>query len=178
MKLEDAIEHLDDILQPDKKWECKECRDEHVELRDWLNELRVFKDLEKQGKLVRLPHAAGERALRLTRKLRAYELAYREPPCGREIDGTVELLKEAAETIEDLLSKTAVCGEWIYCGDGNNFPEENRKSYLVTYKTSKGRCCVKELYYRYPGVWEGRYSGDIIAWRSLPDPYREGDGTD
>lgn len=65
MKLEDAIEHLDDILQPDKKWECKECRDEHVELRDWLNELRVFKDLEKQGKLVRLPCAMGDTVYRI-----------------------------------------------------------------------------------------------------------------
>lgn len=53
MTLNDAIKHLDDILQSDKKWDCEECRNEHVQLRDWLNELKIYKDLEGQGKLLK-----------------------------------------------------------------------------------------------------------------------------
>lgn len=40
MTLDDAIEHLGDVLQPNKKWKCNECRDEHIQLRDWLLELK------------------------------------------------------------------------------------------------------------------------------------------
>lgn len=60
MTLNEAIEHLDDILQSDKKWECEECKNEHIQLRDWLNELKSYKDLEEQGKLLKLPCAVGD----------------------------------------------------------------------------------------------------------------------
>lgn len=53
MELNEAIEHLDDILQPDKQWECEECKSEHIQLRDWLNELKYYKGLEEQGKLLK-----------------------------------------------------------------------------------------------------------------------------
>lgn len=60
MTLNEAIEHLNDILQPNKKWECEECRNEHIQLRDWLNELKSYKDLEEQKKLLKLPCAVGD----------------------------------------------------------------------------------------------------------------------
>lgn len=60
MTLNEAIEHLCDILKPDKKWECEECKNEHIQLREWLNELKTYKDLEEQGKLLKLPVAVGD----------------------------------------------------------------------------------------------------------------------
>lgn len=60
LKLNEAIEHLNDILQSDKKWDCEECRNEHIQLRNWLNELKIYKDLEKQGKLQKLPCTVGD----------------------------------------------------------------------------------------------------------------------
>lgn len=83
-------------------------------------------------------------------------------------------LRKAADTIEALSEKLAAKNNngWIPCNE--RLPEVNRKSYLVTYRTSKGKYYVKELYYRYAGVWEGRYNGDVIAWQPLPEPYTQG----
>ena len=42
--LDDAIAHLDDTLSDTKhKWSCESCRQEHVQLRAWLAELREIK---------------------------------------------------------------------------------------------------------------------------------------
>ncbi len=38
--------------------------------------------------------------MKITDRLRAYAKSYKEPPAGREVEGTVELLEEAAEHIE------------------------------------------------------------------------------
>ena len=65
MTLNEAIEHLCDILKPDKKWECEECRNEHIQLREWLNELKTYKDLEEQGKLLKLPVLVGDTVYRV-----------------------------------------------------------------------------------------------------------------
>lgn len=43
--------------------------------------------------------------MKITERLREYAKAYREPPTGREVEGTVELLEEAAEHIEMLGGK-------------------------------------------------------------------------
>ena len=44
MTLDDAIAHLDDTLSDTgRKWSCKSCRMEHVQLRAWLAELRDIK---------------------------------------------------------------------------------------------------------------------------------------
>lgn len=40
--------------------------------------------------------------MNISERLREYAKAYREPPYGREVDGTVELLEEAAEVINRL----------------------------------------------------------------------------
>lgn len=49
MSLDDAISHLDDLLNPDQRWdECEDSLKEHIKLRDWLIELkglRVFLDI-------------------------------------------------------------------------------------------------------------------------------------
>lgn len=43
MNLDEAIRHLDDILSK-KEWKCEKCRENHIQLRDWLIELREIKD--------------------------------------------------------------------------------------------------------------------------------------
>ena len=44
MTLDDAIAHLDDTLSDTgRKWSCESCRMEHVQLREWLAELREIK---------------------------------------------------------------------------------------------------------------------------------------
>ena len=44
MTLDDAIAHLDDTLSDmGRKWSCESCRMEHVQLREWLAELRYIK---------------------------------------------------------------------------------------------------------------------------------------
>lgn len=43
--------------------------------------------------------------MKITERLRAYAKAYREPPTGMEVEGTVELLEEAAEHIDMLNGK-------------------------------------------------------------------------
>lgn len=41
MTLDEAIEHLDGTLSDEsKKWSCKECKAEHIQLRNWLEELK------------------------------------------------------------------------------------------------------------------------------------------
>ena len=44
LTLDDAIAHLDDTLSDTgHKWSCESCRMEHVQLREWLAELRYIK---------------------------------------------------------------------------------------------------------------------------------------
>ena len=44
LTLDDAIAHLDDTLSDTgRKWSCESCRQEHVQLRAWLAELREIK---------------------------------------------------------------------------------------------------------------------------------------
>lgn len=41
MKLEEAIEHLNESLNdPNRDWGCEECKQEHEQLREWLIELK------------------------------------------------------------------------------------------------------------------------------------------
>lgn len=40
MTLEEAIEHLNEILADENGWPCEACKSEHVQLREWLIELK------------------------------------------------------------------------------------------------------------------------------------------
>lgn len=57
MTIDEAIEHAKDIS---KKVNCKECADEHEQLVKWLEELKHYKELEEQGRLIELPCAIGD----------------------------------------------------------------------------------------------------------------------
>lgn len=50
MNLNEAIEHLDDILSEDRWNECVLCKKEHEQLRDWLIELKELRKEHEQLK--------------------------------------------------------------------------------------------------------------------------------
>lgn len=56
MSLEDAIIHC----KARAKADCSECAKEHQQLSEWLEELKSYKNLKKQGKLPKLPCAVGD----------------------------------------------------------------------------------------------------------------------
>lgn len=49
MTLDEAIEHLNDILKDDRKWDCEKCKNEHVQLREWLLELKKYRHQLKEN---------------------------------------------------------------------------------------------------------------------------------
>ena len=47
MKLEDAISHLEEILNDSlREWSCKECRDQHEDLYSFLKELKQRRETD------------------------------------------------------------------------------------------------------------------------------------
>ena len=43
MDIQEAIEHLNDVLMDDDRWtDCTECKEEHEQLREWLAELQRY----------------------------------------------------------------------------------------------------------------------------------------
>lgn len=110
-------------------------------------------------------------------------------------------LSDAADTIESLMQKLADMersaedcgGGWIYCGDGENIPEESGY-YLVTYhEWSNGEFLpkfddtyVKRLHYQKSEQFigwnfskcvdkraEDDMNREVLAWQPLPNPYNE-----
>ena len=55
MNLDEAIQHCYGRARAD----CSECAEEHLQLAEWLEELKQYKGLEEQGKLLKLPCAVG-----------------------------------------------------------------------------------------------------------------------
>lgn len=116
---------------------------------------------------------------KLLEKLRIYISDYAKPPYGREVEGTVELLKEAADAIEALSDKPEVDydGEWIPCSE--RLPKKDG-FYLATIDgeiagVDKSFTGLAEFE---NGKWiddEGDYK-PIIAWQPLPEPYKETGG--
>lgn len=51
----ESIDSIDD----DIKTNCIKCAEEHMQLAEWLEELKSYKDLEEHGLLVRLPCNVG-----------------------------------------------------------------------------------------------------------------------
>lgn len=48
MTLNEAIEHLDETLgDSSRTWSCEECRQEHIQLREWLIELKGLRKAQK-----------------------------------------------------------------------------------------------------------------------------------
>ena len=51
----ESIDYIDD----DIKTNCIKCAEEHMQLAEWLEELKSYKEAEEQGSLVRLPCPVG-----------------------------------------------------------------------------------------------------------------------
>ena len=58
----ESIDYIDD----DIKANCVKCAEEHEQLAKWLEELKSYKDLEKQGLLVKLPDDLFKKVYRIT----------------------------------------------------------------------------------------------------------------
>ncbi len=74
LTLEDAISHAKEVaeknyrgadfesidyIDDDIKTNCIKCAEEHMQLAEWLEELKSYKEAEEQGLLVRLPCPVG-----------------------------------------------------------------------------------------------------------------------
>ena len=59
MTLEEAIKHAKDIAKDINA--CTDCRMEHKQLAGWLEELLMYRKMDKQGRLLRLPCDIGTR---------------------------------------------------------------------------------------------------------------------
>jgi hypothetical protein len=74
LKLEEAIVHAKEVaeknyrgadfesidyIDDDIKTNCIKCAEEHMQLAEWLEELKSYKEAEEQGLLVRLPCPVG-----------------------------------------------------------------------------------------------------------------------
>ena len=133
---------------------------------------------------------------KLLEKLRIYISYYAKPPYGREVEGTVELLKEAADAIEALSDKPEVDydGEWIPCSE--RLPEEHDSIFAkfkgtdkwsnamfekisnevnVTIEFENGKRAAKTLH-TIDGKWNEGNRGvkfKVIAWQHLPEEYKK-----
>lgn len=46
MDIQEAIEHLNDVLNDDDRWtDCAECKEEHEQLREFLEELQQYRQI-------------------------------------------------------------------------------------------------------------------------------------
>lgn len=74
LTLEDAITHAKEVAERNRRQykncpsdrtdirhqTCEECAEEHEQLATWLAELKRYKDLEEQHRLIELPCAVGD----------------------------------------------------------------------------------------------------------------------
>lgn len=116
----------------------------------------------------------------LVKKLRRYAKAYTESPLGREVDGTKELLRKAADTIEELSAKV----EELHCNDRwipveERLPEDGQRVFATHLGGLNHENQVIEHVFRdgkFVFNWDmdrdfssptfgERYMGEVIAWQ-------------
>ncbi len=129
----------------------------------------------------------------LVKELRLYEKTYTESPFHREVEGTTELLKQAAETIEALsvrLHASQMERSLQYYNDGwipceYRLPEcqKGAETDALMYQM-KGTETIHAGYYGTGGKYRDKYfrnywdtkegvdAKDVIAWRPMPTPYK------
>lgn len=116
---------------------------------------------------------------KLIEKIDLYIKSYSQPPYGREVEGTVELLEE----IKDMLREQSSVDKWT--------PINNNKPPLGTalIVTVKNRLCGGKRELRYPVTYMEKYYengygfymngteillpdySEVIAWKPLPEPW-------
>lgn len=113
---------------------------------------------------------------------------------GREIADSFQMINRLCGFIESLSTKLRAenmersvedFNEWIYCGDGKNFPEGENVKVIASavwdgyeYTTESyfyhGEFYNKPYYQISAGEICESYTGDkVVAWKPFPDPYHE-----
>lgn len=131
------------------------------------------------------------------RKLRIYEKEYRKGTLGRMIEGTEDILKEAADAIEKMsekLKENNLNNAWIPCNE--RMPEEHDSIFKKWKGTDKWNNAMFEkdsddvnvtvefedgtrktrTAHTLDGRWnieKGYLKRKVIAWQPLPEPYKE-----
>ena len=105
MTIEQAIKHAREVAE-ERKDLCEDCRNEHLQLALWLEELKSYKDKIEQGTLIELPCKVGDTAYHLTSANTLEELGVAEI-----FDGEVTSISKDKD------------GLWISChyNNGLNF---------------------------------------------------------
>lgn len=89
---------------------------------------------------------------KLIEEIDLYIRCYSNPPYGREIEGTVELLKE----VKDVLNNQSNADRWIPCSE--RLPENAKH---------KGSFCPRYQVNTEYGVTEGWYNPNVESWYCL-----------
>lgn len=113
LTLEDAISHAKEVAEKnyrgadfesidsvddDIKTNCIKCAEEHMQLAEWLEELKSYKEAEEQGLLVRLPCPVGTTVWDI---------------CGMDIRENVVCGIECGKMVNSF------CGQIMMSGSGN-----------------------------------------------------------
>lgn len=75
MTLNEAIEHLDESLSDPKHFSCEDCRNEHIQLRNWLIDYRRLLQKESQDELMKLDVRMAEENLSIKSLSELYDAA-------------------------------------------------------------------------------------------------------
>ncbi|MBC6681440.1 DUF551 domain-containing protein [Zhenpiania hominis] len=110
---------------------------------------------------------------KLIEKTEHYIKRYLEPPYGREIEGTVELLKE----VKDVLSEQPKAGAWIPCSE--KLPENDYDTVMVFLDSKIYDIAIwhNEHGFRpwYAAHFEAsppEWKACVTAWMPLPEPWK------
>ena len=122
----------------------------------------------------------------LVQKIRLYEKTYAESPFHKEIEGTAELLRKSADTIEELSlklhnsqmerSSMYYNGGWIPCDE--RMPTQPKENKVFDYKPIELYLVyVKGSDYPFRAFWNGKFFTDeftkvqgVAYWMPLPLP--------
>ena len=108
----------------------------------------------------------------LVDELRKYAEEYRTPPWGNYNDGKKEILRKAADTIEELSlklhnsqmerSSMYYNGGWVSTNDC--FPPQPKENKLLNYKPLElYLICLKDCDYPFIAFWNGKYFIDGVS---------------
>lgn len=120
------------------------------------------------------------------KELRQYVEAYEKQPFGREVEGTVKVLSDAADTIEALSANLQAanmewsaedCGEWIPCK--KRLPEKDTDVLIRYYNSKEGKSITDIAWIDEDGNWKltreeagyfpPNFKKEIKKWMPLPE---------
>lgn len=147
MTLDEAIAHLDETLAKKKDWSCEKCRNDHVQLRKWLAELKSLEGENKQ--------------------LKAQVETYKNTVCFSDC---ADVMKENTKLQEEneRLKKNAIVWHKIELDKIMEPPLKDGGRYLVLFKD--GDICSADFWRGGSGCFFGAYaSKEIEAWAEMPE---------